>query len=69
MNVEWNDSQKIAVLCAIDDDQKTNDMNGRDDLTCPVCNEQSITYRRKSGFAMTAWCVTCNTGIKQGPGA
>ena len=65
----WSPSQIIAVLCAVDDDYKANEMNGRDDLECPVCKKPQLLHRRANMFDMTAWCASCETGITQGFGA
>lgn len=69
VSTPWTNAHKIHVLCAIDQDQKTNELNGRDDLDCPCCGTKSIKYRRTSIFDMVAWCSQCKTGIKQGNGS
>ena len=66
---QWDSGQRIAVLCAVDDDYKKIEMNGRDDLDCPVCKKPSVKYRKTGILEMTVWCTTCKTGIKQGNGA
>ena len=65
----WNSGQRISVLSAVDRDYKAIEMNGRDDLRCPVCENDTLKYRRTGYFAMTAWCDHCNAGMKQGDGA
>ena len=65
----WSDTERFRVYCRVDDDYKTIDMNGRDDLTCPVCGTNTLAYRRTAICTMTAWCSHCQCGIKQGNGA
>ena len=65
----WDAGQKIAVLCAVDEDYGKGEMNGRDNMECPVCKMPSMKYRRTSLFHMTAWCTNCKTGVTQDGGA
>jgi len=68
-NRRWENGEKLSVWIAVDNDYKSNDMNGRDNIVCPICHAPKLAYRRTSIFDMTAWCYACETGIKQGNGA
>ena len=61
----WNSSEKIAVLVAIDTDQKTNDMTGAAQLMCPVCKSKNLGYNRNTPVSLVAWCRYCETGLMQ----
>ena len=67
--MSWSNSEKIAVVVAIDDDQKTNDMTGATWLKCPVCESESLKYNRETPLSLIAWCSYCETGLQQGGSA
>lgn len=69
MGTRWTDGQKLQVLVAVDSDHKAIGKSGRDNLGCPICGKATLAYRRTGFAAMTSWCSTCETGIKQGSGA
>lgn len=64
--MSWSNSEKIAVVVAIDEDQKTNEMTGASGLKCPVCEADSLKYNRETPLSLIAWCSYCETGLQQG---
>jgi len=64
--MKWTNENLMAVICAVQRDQRDNSMSANVRIVCPVCKQSTLDYDRVKIFNLVAWCKTCNTGLKQG---
>lgn len=62
----WTDGEQLYVMHAVWCDKG---YSANLNIKCPVCRNQTLSYKQASIFDMSAWCSNCQSGIKQGKGA
>jgi hypothetical protein len=67
--MSWNNSQVIAAYAAVWDDRRANHMEANVNITCPNCDQPTLSYDFSTIIDCTCWCRTCRSGFKQNRGA
>lgn len=63
---KWTDSDKIAVLVVVREDQRTGHWADNINVLCPICDCSTLNYAQRNLIVLKVYCCTCKQGVTVG---